>query len=160
DVIAGVIWAADHGADVILMAFSAPEFSQNLQDAIDYAWSRGVVVVAAVGNNAVSTPTFPAGDRGVMGVAATDENDSQAYFSNEGQSVFIAAPGTNIQTIDLNGNYVVISGTSASAAYVAGLAAFMKAVDLTLTNGVIVGRIARNADPAATQLETGNGRIN
>src|SRR5262249_28930013 len=92
DVIAGVLWAAAHGPDVILMAFSAPEFSQNLQDAIDYAWSRGVVVVAAVGNNAVSTPTFPAGDRGVMGVAATDENDSQAYFSNEGQSVFIAAP--------------------------------------------------------------------
>src|SRR6266536_239986 len=60
DVIQGVLWAADHGADVILMAFSAPEFSQNLQDAIDYAWSRGVVVVAAVGNNAGSEPTFPA----------------------------------------------------------------------------------------------------
>jgi subtilisin family serine protease len=41
DVIAGVVWAADHGADVILMAFSNPGFSQNLQDAIDYAWSRG-----------------------------------------------------------------------------------------------------------------------
>jgi hypothetical protein len=100
DVIRGVLWAADHGADVILMAFSAPEFSQNLQDAIDYAWSKGVVLVAAVGNDAVGTPTFPAGDRGVMGVAATDQNDGQAYFSNEGQAVFIAAPGVDIQTID------------------------------------------------------------
>ena len=159
DVIAGVIWAVDHGADVILMAFSAPEFSQNLQDAIDYAWSRNIVVVAAVGNNAVSTPTFPAGDRGVMGVAATDQNDALASFSNAGQAVFIAAPGVDIQTIDTNGNYIVISGTSTAAAYVAGLAAFMKAVDPTLSNGVIVGRIARNADPAATQAETGNGRI-
>src|SRR2546426_4029674 len=115
DVIAGVIWAADHGADVIVMAFSAPEFSQNLQDAIDYAWSKGVVLVAAVGNNAVNTPTFPAGDRGVMGVAATDQNDAQAYFSNQGQAVFIVAPGVDIQTIDVNGGYLLLTRTAPSA---------------------------------------------
>src|SRR5262249_17251219 len=126
DVIAGVIWAADHGADVILMAFSAAEFSLNLQDAIDYAWSKGVVIVAAVGNNAVNTATFPAGDRGVMGVAATDQADAPAYFSNEGQAVFIAAPGVDIETLDLNGNYIVLSGTSVAAAHVAGLAGLMK----------------------------------
>jgi hypothetical protein len=73
------------------MAFSAPEFSPNLQDAIDYAWSKGVIVVAAVGNNGVGTATFPAGDRGVMGVAATDASDTLAAFSNSGQAVFIAA---------------------------------------------------------------------
>src|SRR5207253_4290838 len=101
DVIAGVLWAADNGANVILMAFSNPGFSQNLQDAIDYAWSKGIVLVAAVGNDATSTATFPAGDRGVMGVAATDQNDAQAYFSNQGQSVFIAAPGIDITTTDL-----------------------------------------------------------
>src|SRR4029453_10142208 len=64
DVIAGVIWAADHGADVIVMAFSNPGFSPSLQDAIDYAWAKGIVLVAAVGNGAVSDATFPAGDRG------------------------------------------------------------------------------------------------
>src|SRR5207245_10253145 len=84
DVIAGVIWAADHGADVILMAFRNPGFSPNLQDAIDYAWSKGIVLVAAVGNGAVSDPTFPAGDRGVMGVAAADANDAPAYFRTAG----------------------------------------------------------------------------
>ena len=103
DVIAGVIWAADHGADVILMAFSNPGFSPNLQDAIDYAWSRGVVLVAAAGNDASSDPHFPAGDRGVMGVAATDPNDALASFSNDGLAVFIAAPGVDIQTIDIGG---------------------------------------------------------
>ncbi len=160
DVIAGVIWAADHGADVILMAFSNPGFSPNLQDAIDYAWSKGIVLVAAVGNGAVSDPTFPAGDRGVMGVAATDASDALAYFSNDGQAVFIAAPGVDIQTTDIGDAYVVVSGTSTSAAIVAGAAALMKAVDPTLTNGIIVGRLARNADPAGTQSQTGNGRIN
>jgi hypothetical protein len=160
DVIAGVLWAADNGADVILMAFSNPGFSQNLQDAIDYAWSKGIVLVAAVGNNAVSTATFPAGDRGVMGVAATDQGDLQAYFSNEGQSVFIAAPGIEIPTTDIGSAYSTITGTSSSAAIVAGVAAFMKAMDPSLSNGVIVGRIARNADPAGTQVQTGNGRVN
>src|SRR5881409_571135 len=160
DVIAGVIWAADHGADVIVMAFSNPGFSHNLQDAIDYAWSKNVVLVAATGNDGVSTPTFPAGDRGVMGVSATDPNDSLVPFSNSGPSTFIAAPGTEIQTTNIGAAYNVISGTSASAAIVAGAAAFMRAVDPALTNGVIVGRLARMADPAGTQDETGNGRIN
>src|SRR3989441_329437 len=160
DVIAGVIWAADHGADVVVMAFSNPGFSQNLQDALDYAWSKNVVVVAATGNDAVSTPTFPAGDRGVMGVSGTDSNDNLATFSNYGPSVFISAPATDIQTTTTGDAYTVISGTSASAAIVAGAAAFMRAVDPTLSNGVIVGRLARMADPAGTQIQTGNGRIN
>jgi hypothetical protein len=160
DIIAGVIWAVDHGADVILMAFSNPGFSPSLQEAIDYAWSRGVVLVAAVGNAAVTGTTFPAGDRGVMGVAATDANDALAYFSNDGQAVFIAAPGADIATTDIGDAYVTINGTSASAAIVAGAAALMKAIDPTLTNGIIVGRLARNADPAGTQSQTGNGRIN
>ena len=160
DVIAGVIWAADHGADVIVMAFSNPGFSQNLQDAIDYAWSKNVVLVAATGNDALNTPTFPAGDRGVMGVSGTDPNDTLVPFSSYGQSVFIAAPATDIQTTDIGDAYSVISGTSASAAIVAGAAAFMKAVEPTLTNGIIVGRLARMADPAGTQDQSGNGRIN
>src|SRR2546427_6848283 len=160
DVIAGVIWAADHGADVIVMAFSNPGFSQNLQDAIDYAWSKNVVLVAATGNDALSTPTFPPGDRGVMGVSGTDPNDTLVPFSSYGPSVFIAAPATDIQTTAIGDAYTIISGTSASAAIVAGAAAFMKAVDPTLSNGVIVGRLARMADPAGTQIQTGNGRIN
>lgn len=160
DVIAGVIWAVEHGANVILMAFSNPGFSDNLQEAIDYAWENGVVLVAAVGNDAESTPTFPAGDRGVIGVSATDSADQLAAFSNDGQAVFLAAPGTDIETTNIGGTYGALSGTSASAAIVAGAAALVKAVDPTLTNGVIVGRLARTADPAGTQEQTGNGRIN
>jgi subtilisin family serine protease len=167
DIIAGVIWAADHGADVILMGFSNPGFSQNLQDAIDYAWSKGIVLVASTGNDAVNTPTFPAGDRGVIGVSATDSSDSLVSFSNYGQDVFLAAPGIDIETIDIGNSYTSISGTSSSAAIVAGAAAFMRAVEPVLSNGAIVGRLARNADPAGdpandpdVQLKFGNGRVN
>jgi len=160
DIINGVIWAADNGADVILMGFSNPGFSPYLQEAIDYAWSKGVVLVAATGNIGISDPTFPAGDRGVIGVSATDQSDNLAFFSNYGLSVFLAGPGVDILTTGLKNSLVSISGTSASAAIVAGVAAFMKADDPTLTNGVIVGRLARTADPAGTQEETGNGRVN
>jgi len=165
DIIAGIVWAADHGADVILMGFSNPGFSQHLQDAIDYAWAKGAVLVAPTGNESSDAPTFPAGDRGVMGVSATDRDDNLAYFSNYGSTVFLAAPGVEIVTTNsrdntLGNDYVTFGGTSASSAVVAGVAAFMKSIDPTLTNGVIVGRLARTADPAGTQEQTGNGRVN
>ncbi len=163
DIIKGVIWAADNGADVILMGFSNTGFSQHLQDAIDYAWGKGAVLVASTGNEGLNVPTYPAGHRGVIGVSATDKEDGLASFSNYGDSVFLAAPGVEIAATDLQSeynDYLVISGTSASAAIVAGAAAFIKAVEPEVTNGIIVGRLARTADPAGTRSQTGNGRIN
>ncbi|MFC1904867.1 S8 family serine peptidase, partial [Chloroflexota bacterium] len=160
DIIDGIIWATDNGADVILMAFSNPGYSEALQAAIDYAWDSGVILVAAAGNNGSDVVTYPAGDRGVIGVSATDQNDALATSSNYGESIFLAAPGVDIATTDTDGVYTIITGTSASAAIVAGAAAFMRAVDPSLTNGVIVNRMASTADPAGTQNQTGNGRIN
>ena len=133
DIINGIMYAVEHGANVILMGFSNPGFSENLQEAIDYAWSQNVVIVAATGNDGLMSPTFPAGDRGVIGVSATDQFDLLAPFSNDGLDVFLAAPGVDILATDRNNAYASISGTSASAAIVAGVAAFMKAVDPTLT---------------------------
>jgi thermitase len=127
DIIQGVVWAADHGADVILMAFSNPGYSASLQDAIDYAWTKGAVLVAATGNDASSTVTFPAGDRGVIGVANTDLSDNLNSSSNYGAGAFMAAPGTGIYTTAAGGAYTSITGTSAAAAEVAGAAALLKA---------------------------------
>src|SRR2546427_9831544 len=120
DIITGVVWAADHGADVILMGFSNPGYSQNLQDAIDYAWSKGAVLVAATGNEGSSAPTYPAGDANVMGVSATDSNDVLWPGSNYGSNTFIAAPGVDITADAVSSGTTSISGTSASSAFVAG----------------------------------------
>ena len=88
---------------------------------------------------------FPAGDRGVIGVASTDVDDGLARArATTGQTVFIAAPGEGIATV--NGS--TVSGTSASAAVVAGAAALISASSVGASNGVIVSRLARNADPA------------
>jgi subtilisin family serine protease len=160
DVIAGVMWAADHGADVILMGFSNPDYSAALQEAIDYAWAQGIVLVGAVGNDGAGVPSYPAGHQSVIGVSATDPADAFASFSNFGPSVFLAAPGVGIEGPAFGNTYAAWSGTSASAAIVAGAAAQMRTVTPGLPNGVIVGRLARNADPAGTVDQTGNGRLN
>jgi thermitase len=123
----GVVWAADHGADVILMSFSNPGFSPALQDAIDYAWSQGAVVVAATGNDGSSTPTYPAGDAKVVGVSATDSADALWSGSNYGQATFVAAPGVGITADTPAGATTSVTGTSAAAALVAGAAALLKA---------------------------------
>src|SRR5438128_1946314 len=160
DIISGVVWAADHNANVILMGFSNPGFSQNLQDAIEYAWSKGAVLVAATGNDSSAAATYPAGDAKVMGVSATDSSDSLWSGSNYGANTFIAAPGVDTTADAVSPGTTSIRGTSASSACLACAAALLQANDPSATNGAIVGRLARNADPAGTQDETGNGRLN
>src|SRR3954469_12420231 len=159
DVINGVVWATQHGADVILMSFSNPGYSPALQSAINWAWGHGVVMVAAVGNDGSSTVNFPAGDRGVVGVGSTGIGDLPSMFSNTGPDVFLAAPGENILSTDTSGGYSSLSGTSASAAEVAGAAALLKANSPMVSNGVIVNRLAESADPAGTSDQTGNVRL-
>ena len=89
-----------------------------------------------------------------------DASDALAASSNWGQDVFLAAPGRGISATEPGGSYGSISGTSASAAEVAAAAALLRAVDPAASNGVIVGRLARNADAAGTVDQTGNGRLN
>jgi hypothetical protein len=76
DIIAGLVWAADHGAEVAVMALSNPGYSSALQDAVNYAWEPRCVVVAAAGNDGATTPNYPAGDAKVVGVGATDRTIS------------------------------------------------------------------------------------
>ncbi|WP_198419469.1 S8 family serine peptidase, partial [Geomonas terrae] len=159
DIIDGIRWAADNGATVILMPFSNPTFSQNLQDAIDYAWSKGCVLVAATGNEGSGSPTFPAGDRGVVGVSATDPSDALLSFSNYGSDVYVAAPGAQIYSTAPGGGYASMTGTSASAAIAAGIAAYVKAVSPALSNGVVVGRLGSGASAIGSPAQTGHGRV-
>ena len=86
-----------------VMAFSNPGESPALQAAVDYAWSHGVVVIAAAGNDGSSSPTYPAGLSKVVGVGATDESDAVWAGSNQSGAVFIAAPGVSIAASDSAG---------------------------------------------------------
>ncbi len=159
DIIKGLVWAADHHANVILMSFAGSGYSPDLQRAIDYAWSKGAVVVAATGNHGSSTPTYPAGDAHVVGVSATDPLDRLWSGSNYGADTFIAAPGVNIVADAPGGGTTMVTGTSASAALVAGGAALLLGNDKKSTNSIVIGRLARSAHKAGTKPQTGNGRL-
>ena len=158
DVIAGLVWAADNGADVVVMPFSNPGYSEALQIAVDYVWASGAVLVAAAGNDGSTTPTYPAGDANVVGVGATVQDDAPWEASNKSDAVFLHAPGVDVLASDVTGT-VSVTGTSASAALTAGAAAALRSIDPTASNATIVGRLARNADPL-NDYSLGNGRLN
>jgi thermitase len=127
NIVSGIHWAADHGADVISMSFSSTESSQELQSAIQYANSKGVICVAAAGNDGEQTMVFPAGyHSSVIGVASTNDRDIRSSFSNYGNAlVTVAAPGEGVVTIYPGNNYAEAWGTSFSTPLVAGGAALL-----------------------------------
>lgn len=116
----GIMWAVDRGATVINISLGAAGNSSMLRDAVAYAISRGVVVVAAAGNEQASSLAYPAGYDGVISVAAVDAQGRQAYFSNSGEGLFIAAPGVGIVSAYSDGKTVIGSGTSQAAAIASG----------------------------------------
>jgi thermitase len=160
----GVVWAADHGAKVINMSLGAQFGSSTLEDAINYAWNKGVVIVAAAGNDASSTPFYPAAYPNVIAVASTDYNDHLAPSSDYGDWVDVAAPGGNIYSTLPNNRYASLSGTSVASPHVAGLAAlvFTRVTDSDadgLLNDEVRTCIENNADNIGI-AGIGGGRIN
>ena len=131
----GVIYAADHGADVINLSLSATVQTDAMTNAVAYARSRNVVVVAAAGNarSQGSPVSYPAADPGVIAVAATDSADNPATYSNRGGYVDVAAPGTSIASTFPGASYRRMSGTSMAAPHVAAVAALVKAYDKSLS---------------------------
>ncbi|MEK7212139.1 MAG: S8 family serine peptidase, partial [Patescibacteria group bacterium] len=91
-----IVWAADSGVKVINMSLGGSGKSQTLQNAVNYAWGKNVVLVAAAGNSGNSAPSYPAYYTNVIAVAATDQNDKKASWSSYGKWVDVAAPGVGI----------------------------------------------------------------
>jgi thermitase len=142
----GIIWAADNGANVISMSIGGTTPSTTLKNAVDYAWSKGVVVVAAAGNNATNAAFYPAFYANCIAVAATDPSDIKASFSNYGSWVDVAAPGVDIFSTLNQGQYGYKSGTSMSAPLVAGLAGLLWSTEFGTSNTSVRERIEGTAE--------------
>ncbi|HMB70630.1 MAG TPA: S8 family serine peptidase, partial [bacterium] len=120
----GILWAVDNGADVINLSLGMRVDADVMKEALDYADSLGVLVVASAGNEGIQeSHHFPANLSKVVAVTATDANDLKAPFSNYGSYVNLSAPGEGILSTFLGGQYAVWSGTSFAAPMVAGGAA-------------------------------------
>jgi serine protease len=148
----GIRFAADEGASVINLSLGGPIKSAILEDAVDHALARGVVVVAAAGNSGRSVG-YPAAYEGVIAVSATDVSDKIAWFSSRGPEVTIAAPGVAVtqQTVCDGGKnkcelFGTFSGTSMASPHVAGTAALLMSSGVTDPSAVRAA-IERTATP-------------
>jgi type VII secretion-associated serine protease mycosin len=150
DTAVGIRYAADHGAKVINLSLGGPGDSPILHDAVAYAASRNVVVVAASGNTGDKVPQFPAAYPEVLAVGATDEAGALTDFSSYGDWLDLAAPGFNIVSTYLGGSYAIGDGTSFAAPIVSGIAALVRARFPNLTAAQVADRLrhsARDAGP-------------
>jgi hypothetical protein len=153
DVAAGVLWAADSGARVLLMAFSSATYSAALADAVAYAVGKGIVVVAATGNDGGTEATYPAALPNVAGIGATDQGGRLASFSNRG-AMALAAPGVNVETLARGGGSTQATGTSAAAAIAAAEAGLLAAAGLDGSRAANQLRAAVDSSPSgAAQLD-------
>lgn len=129
DVIAGIEWAVENGADVISMSLGSSSSSTAEEAACQEAYEQGVLVVAAAGNEAdEGNPTnYPAAYDSVVAVAAVDSDSEWAYYSNYGSYIEIAAPGTYVYSTVPVSDYaettLTANGTSYDSTRVVGSAA-------------------------------------
>jgi hypothetical protein len=142
----GIVWATDHGADVINMSLGGSASSSLVQDAVNYAHARGVTVVAAAGNSGTSDPSYPGACEYVVGVGATDSQDRLASFSQYGDWVDVTAPGVSVFSARKGGGYGYWSGTSFSSPMVAALVSLVQAKESSYSPNQIELIIEQNAD--------------
>lgn len=158
----GIIFAADHGADVINMSLASVETFSSLEFAVSYAYEHGVTMVAAGGNRPLSDPPYPALYHNVYGVSSTGQNDVVSDFVVPGPHVFVAAPGEGVPVAILDGYYDTENGTSLSTAYVSGLAGLLLSQDETRSTEAvmsIVAATAKDLGPCGRDAFYGYGRI-
>jgi len=165
DVAYGIRYAADNGAKIINMSLGSRYPSELIEEAVNYAYGKGCVLVAASGNDG-SSISYPAAYDNVIAVGATDSSDTRASWSNYGNELDVVAPGINIYTLADGGNYRTVSGTSLSSPFVSGLAALVSSYNTSLNNSQIMINIRDYADEVSGMGGSdfspyyGYGRIN
>jgi membrane-anchored mycosin MYCP len=156
--------AADaKGVRVINVSSTAPD-TPDLREAVKYAQSRDILIVAAAGNvtdqdKGKELPAYPAGYDGVVGVAAVDENGQISDFSNARTQIAVAAPGQNIISTWPGGGYASDRGTSFAAPFVAGLAALIRSFRPRLSYQQVANRILATAE-GTSGAGSGRGMVN
>src|SRR6266581_3505003 len=166
DTAQAIIWAADHGAKVINLSLGTnetpPVEPSEIHLAIDHAWSKGALIVAAAGNAGVGTLDYPARLPEVVSVAAIDESGRRASFSNYGPGLDLSAPGSRIVTLSGGNNQPnnvhYLQGTSFSAPFVSGIAGLLLSAEPGLTNVQLWNILNMTAvQPVGSGSNTNNG---
>jgi subtilisin family serine protease len=142
------LYIADMGFKVVSMSFYSDEVTPAEHDAVEYCWKKGVVLVAAAGNDSRVLPYYPGAYDHVICVAATDGADNRAWFSNYGSWVDVAAPGVSLTATTVGGGYTFgFAGTSGATPHVAGLAALLFSANPAATNADVRAALEDTAIP-------------
>jgi subtilisin family serine protease len=160
NIVRAIYDAVDSGADVISMSFSSTKRSKLIDEAIQYAASRGIVAVAAAGNDNNDIPNYPAGFANAVGVSALDMQDQKAPFSNFGTYVGLSVLGENLISTYPGGHWAMGSGTSDSVPLVSGVMALVKSENRVKSPLVVA---EASADPLQVppqyEHKLGKGRL-
>jgi subtilisin family serine protease len=163
NILKGLDWAADEGARVINMSFAGPA-DPRLREALQKAYNKGIVLVAAAGNAGPnSAPLYPGADPGVIAVTATDNRDQLFPGSNRGTYIAVAAPGVDVFAPAPDGSYQLTTGTSVAAAEVSGIAALLIERNPALTPAAvrkILMQTAKPLGPKSRNRDFGAGLVN
>lgn len=158
-------YAVDKGARVINNSWGPPKrrpSNRVIEEAIDYAYSKGVISVFAAGNDNDDVKYYsPANHPNVIAVGSTNNNDSRSPFSNYGDKVKVSAPGSNILSLGKNSNTpVFMSGTSMSAPFVAGTIGLIFSINPNTTStDVLISKLVQYSDLISTDKPIGK-RLN
>jgi len=154
DLIEGIIYAADHGVNILSMSLEGDETEPIalIQEAVEYAWDKGCLLCAISGNDGKYGSDYPGAYEHVMSVGASTKTDQRAFYSNYGDKVDILAPGDWIYTTALFSDYYAYKGTSMACPQVAGLAALIWCVHPEWTNQEVLDKIISSADTIDTDM--------
>jgi thermitase len=157
-------WTRRQGVKVISMSLGGGD-NATLKAAVQTAYNNGngVLLVAAAGNDGNATLNYPAAYAEVVSVAATDNKDHRASFSNANSDVEVAAPGVNVQSTYTGGLYMSLSGTSMATPHAAGVAAVIADLNPTATAATLRSKLDAAVDDigvAGRDTSFGYGRVN
>jgi serine protease len=161
----GIVYAADNHAKVINCSWGGAGYSLLGQETINYAMSKGALVVCAAGNDNSAGVFYPADYDGVLSVAATGSTDLKASYSNYGHGIGVCAPGTGIYSTWQPDTYATLSGTSMASPLTAGVAALVTAKFPSYTPEQVREQVRVNCDDISSKNPgfinlLGSGRIN
>ena len=162
-IIEGIYYAANHGADVINMSLGSNSANSLMQNAINHARSLGVILVAASGNDGVSTKFYPASFDGVISVSAVNEDQTIWENSNYNDKVDISAPGSLIVSTAMNNQYGTASGTSLAAPQVTAVIGLMISYFTEFDSNQIIQQLLSSAVDKGTlgyDVYFGEGIVN
>lgn len=163
DVIEGIYHAVAAGADIINMSIGSYNYNYYYDNAIQYAYQSGLVIVASAGNDSTTQTHYPSSYDNVISVGSTDSSNFSSYFSNYGYDIDIVAPGSGIYSTLSYDNFGSMSGTSMAAPVVSGVAALVLANQPSLTNDEVVDRLlttAKDIGNPGKDFLYGNGLVN